>query len=749
MNRGNHFIAATVALLATLLAGCFDGDNKQGGADNQSRTFEGRAVKGVIRHGLVAADEYVDGGWQAFSSGATDADGRFHIDLSDARGPVRIVISADHQTRMVCDAVAGCDGAAFGDDVLPPENFRMITMVPRSQRSGEIAVTPLTHLAASWIESLPEEVQPTDEVIRLAQHRVADLFGLSNNFATTLPLDITADEVTTDHGAVLHAVVGASFAGVASLRGEDVQSVMDQYAADFAERAGQLTVLSLESETLGMDLITQAGQALLDELSDPEMRQALLDSLNNMVARWSGESQSYAGGFDNVDPQDVASAMVLLDDLDHYMNRAAAGAALAMEMGLGGHAGWSYASTEAAQDTSSLVRVVLESVLVGQHLSQLHETINYLPEDVLEQVLAMNCIDLYGAPEFSALNLEPGFMHYCIAERELRISGERLGQQVDAVLDVPVFVPGEDPQLTLRGHQGAEASFANATATATLSGTLRLITDGISTDGNGNLLPVRLGMDANIAFSLQPAQASAAYSGHLDGGITLDMNGFFSDVPALAANIRSAVIEDPMGRELWSLHSAGVCGDSQPLELAIGEHSVLDACYGFRFPGLPDMTFTSAGTLDGLFTLGGEILVGISKGYSIAQSLAGVDPSVLVLSARSALHILDTERGERRYQLDLNNARLDASLVNTGDSLSFRLVSLEGGYIVSGDTLVATVHSDWRKLGGTIKFADGQPDRQFGLAMLDEVDNGALQLLSFLASDISTALATRPVMPAL
>ena len=58
-------VLATIALAV----GCGGSSSpaSSAGGDPSPRLFEGRAVKGVVRHGLVEVHQYVEGGWQAVS----------------------------------------------------------------------------------------------------------------------------------------------------------------------------------------------------------------------------------------------------------------------------------------------------------------------------------------------------------------------------------------------------------------------------------------------------------------------------------------------------------------------------------------------------------------------------------------------------------------------------------------------------------------------------------------------------------
>lgn len=251
------------------------------------RNLEGRAVKGVIRHGVLEAHEFSGGLWQLLSVGFTDADGFFNIDLTGVANPVRISVTADANTRILCDALSGCGEVAFGGETLPPENFRLVTILPSDYAGAAIAVTPLTYLAAHWIESMPAGLPVTDDLINMANARVADLFGLSPDFIGDLPLDLTDTEELDGSGALLHSVLAASFSGVAYANGADLQMVLDLYAAEFAGLAGQLLVATdFNTMQPGLDLIQQVASGLLQALVDESSRAALLASVDDLIARW-------------------------------------------------------------------------------------------------------------------------------------------------------------------------------------------------------------------------------------------------------------------------------------------------------------------------------------------------------------------------------------------------------------------------------------------------------------------------------
>jgi hypothetical protein len=734
----------TAALALLLLAAC--GGNSNGSGQNPgeppeqpvARSFEGRAVKGVIRHGLVEAHEFSAGVWQLIATGFTDADGFFDIDLSDSTGPVRITIRADASTRIVCDAIGGCGEVAVGEETLPPADFRLLTMVPSGEQGGQIAVTPLTHIAARWIEQLPAGLPVTDALINMAHARVADLFSLSPDYAWQLPLDLTDASEHVGAASMLHALLGASFSGIAYSENIDLQILLEAYATEFAGLAGQLLV-NTDSEAMrpGLDLIRALAQATLELIDSEDSRNELLASINNLIARWGDNPMTSAGGISELNPQEFAAGMVLLNDLHHYLGLAGideSGSFLTTQMA---QLQWLYNTSTARGHTAGLITIVAETAVLSLIGSMSGLLLEQLDEEIRQALLEQNCLDMSQVEQVAGLNLAEGYAVFCIAESELRLDGVRHGQQIDVVIGVAPLSLAAPMEYSLRGGGDAPmASVVSATSTGTLAGTMTLTIAGFNTDPVLDIANLNITVALQGAGSLVNNSSGQGFDVSLDASGELDLAGLSSGEPVLLLQINDGQLTSPFGDQLWALTDPVFCQGRLPLNIAIADTAALDACFGFEAFGMPEMHMTVGGTLAGLFEFIGQILAGLGTfSGSFADLVNGLDPSVLTLLGDARLKIIDASRIDdghtiRDYQFGLDNNRLDVTFANTGDELTFYATSLDGGYIFSGSTLIATVHSDWHNLGATLKFTDGSEDRHYFLGSVgDVIDENLVQLL--------------------
>ncbi|MCK5874273.1 MAG: hypothetical protein KAG82_06245 [Alcanivoracaceae bacterium] len=735
-------ISRISALLLMMLLGACGGDSRV--ADNDVvvdpepvvRNLEGRAVKGVIRHGVVEAHEYSGGNWQLLSVGFTDADGFFDIDLTGVTNPVRITVVADANTVILCDALPGCGEVAFGGETLPPENFRLVTILPSDYAGEGIAVTPLTYLAAHWIESMPAGLPVTDALINMANARVADLFGLGPDFIGDLPLDLTDEAELDGAGAMLHSVLAASFSGVAYANGADLQMLLDLYADEFADLAGQLVVATdFNSMRPGLDLIQQVANGLLQALVDESSREALLASVDDLIARWGENPLTTAGGAFAYDQQAFDDAMVLLDDLDYYLHQAGideSASFLATQMD---QLNWLYNDDISRADTVGLVRVMTESIAFAVFGTLSEAMIAGLTPE--EQAALGNCIDMSSLPEMAALALPEGYATYCRNEQILTVTGERHGQQVEVVMELPALALDAPMQFALRGLEiGSAASVSNATAVGELEGELTVSITGFSLDQPVSITDIAVTVQIQGSGSIfrvssqegHPVAAGDGFSGFLQAGGELNLGAVVNGGTLLSLSVQDGELTSPFGDALWALDSA-FCQGRPPLLVEIGELSSLSACFAFDAFGLPEMQVTAGGELSGLYELIEQLLSGAEGGSGdLASLIGGLDPSVLSLLGNATLKVLDDQRGERSYAFALNNNRVDASLVGTESGLSFYVTSLNGGYIISGSTLVATVNAEWQSLGATLLLANGER-RSYLLGPISDVADDDLMAL--------------------
>jgi len=304
-------------------------------------------------------------------------------------------------------------------------------------------------------------------------------------------------------------------------------------------------------------------------------------------------------------------------------------------------------------------------------------------------------------------------------------------------MELPALALDAPMQFGLRGFEaGSPALVSNTTAVGQLEGELAISISGFSLDQPVDIADIVVNVQLQGAGSIvrvshqegHPVAAEDSFSGFLQAGGELNLGAVVNGGTLLSVSVQDGELTSPFGDALWALNST-FCQGRPPLLLEVGELSSLSACFAFDAFGMPEMQVTAAGELSGLYDLIGQLLSGAEGGAGDLASLTnGLDPSVLSLLGNATLKVIDLERGERSYAFAVNNNRVDASLIGSNGSLSFYLTSLNGGYIVSGSTLVATVNAEWQSLGATLSLANGER-RSYLLGPVSDVADDDLMAL--------------------
>lgn len=236
-------------LLATtmLLGACGDDDaGRSGGQANSpgASTVSSSAVKGVIHNGVVTARRWHDGQWSDVATALTREDGSFSLPLGSATpGILRIDLSAAGdgvQTRMRCDAPAGCGDAVFGD-WQPLDDVPQLRTWAEVDAAGNVVVMPLTPLSTMvvrYAESL--DGMPEAAAFAFARQRLAQVLGVSPDALMARPGDITSPTfvAAASPDQLRISLLSAAFAQVAP--GMELQAVVDAFASAFADSNGRL-----------------------------------------------------------------------------------------------------------------------------------------------------------------------------------------------------------------------------------------------------------------------------------------------------------------------------------------------------------------------------------------------------------------------------------------------------------------------------------------------------------------------------
>jgi VCBS repeat-containing protein len=241
----------------------------------------GRAVKGVLANALVEAfvyDSYDtdtrDHVWSTLGTTTTDANGYFGFDLGTQTKPVRIRVTTNASTTMVCDAPSGCllsPPAIFGESGAPAEGMILDTIVSGSDFAGAIAVTPMTHMAATWLQAFPQALD--DNNVLLGHRRLAKLFGFNDEtYVNQRAIDLTdsfevSQALNDDEDRVRHAIFAASLQETAVVAGLSIDSVADNVGLIFGLLGGQMPLKSGVIDVSTLNLVDESQG--LDENGDP------------------------------------------------------------------------------------------------------------------------------------------------------------------------------------------------------------------------------------------------------------------------------------------------------------------------------------------------------------------------------------------------------------------------------------------------------------------------------------------------
>jgi len=235
MRTRTVFRGLLTGLAALILAGCDIEDDPvlptEGPASSSKISnviLGGGAAKGIISHGNVVAEELDANGTAIARVGSTvtgvDGSYRLTIDRDYRGGPIRVTVSADENTRMKCDALAGCgmrtDDIADSDTVIDfgewykPGSLTMTALVAeaRSNDSLVVSITPYTHLAA---RRAMETGSLSAAGIYNANSEVSNLLG-GIDILNTHHMDIT-DARQLRGGSAMEIAYAAFSAAIASL----------------------------------------------------------------------------------------------------------------------------------------------------------------------------------------------------------------------------------------------------------------------------------------------------------------------------------------------------------------------------------------------------------------------------------------------------------------------------------------------------------------------------------------------------
>ncbi len=251
--------------------------NATDGSDTGTQSFDitvnaepavaGRAVKGVLANAPVEAAVYAgldaegEHSWNVIGTTTTDANGYFGFNLGTQSAPVRVRVTTDAETTMVCDTPSGClvsPPANFGESGTPAAGMILDTIVSGADFAGPVAVTPMTHMAATWLQAFPQALD--DNNVLLAHKRLAVLFGFTDDTYVSQRVPDLTDAfernfaLSSDEQALRHAIFSASLQETAIVASLPIDSLTENIGLIFGLLGGQMPLKSgeLDVSTLGL-----------------------------------------------------------------------------------------------------------------------------------------------------------------------------------------------------------------------------------------------------------------------------------------------------------------------------------------------------------------------------------------------------------------------------------------------------------------------------------------------------------------
>ncbi|MDD2343607.1 MAG: hypothetical protein PHV54_12065 [Tolumonas sp.] len=312
-------LTLAVAISSALLTACGGGGGSSTSATPTTYTVSGTAAKGIIQHGIVTAKEYVNQNWSTVGSATTDDQGNYTLALTNySGGPLKIEITADANTTMKCDNVAGCgNSSTFGSPIALTSDFSMAAILPSVSTTtlSNVPVTPYTNMAAHKAETaLTATTSATERTaaVNNALSQVTSLVGF--NVATTPAVDITANNFS-------------STATVDEQRAAAMSAALMKFTSDSTNVAAVVSQLGTALEDGKIDSTdaispTQLQQAWSDTITDPTMKtllssdtQAAITNQASYITQNTAEDGSLTPVVsDNYGDTDVAKAKTLITD---------------------------------------------------------------------------------------------------------------------------------------------------------------------------------------------------------------------------------------------------------------------------------------------------------------------------------------------------------------------------------------------------------------------------------------------------
>lgn len=483
-------------LASTLLLGaCGDDDSSRSGGTQSSSPasplVSSSAVKGVIHNGVVTARRWQDGQWSDVATALTREDGSFSLPLGSSAPPgiLRIDLSAAGdgvQTRMRCDAPAGCGDAAFGDwqDLDDVPQLRTWAEVDAAGNVVVMPLTPLSTMVVRYAESL--DGVPDAAAFAFARQRLAQVLGVGTDALMARPGDITSPAfvAAASPDQLRMSLLSAAFAQVAP--GMEPQAVIDAFASAFTDGNGRL--LQQGGSGASLALLLEAAVQVGVHVGADATRLQSTEWLDRLAVLNADEFTALpAARFDSA--AFLSGLGALGEDVQRVMRESGATSLehlVAKELS---EFGWLL-----GPDTPAVVQVVMQSVVYSL-MGAVY--LDVLPSSYAEFPLVSGELNAVLKRKTATL------------PDRLVISGSHLGLQVDVTIDLTSFRRGAaDRRFVYR----AVGSVAGERIDAGIDGSL--VIESHETD----LAPLLAAIDQIASGSGDLSSLATAVAGMLENG---------------------------------------------------------------------------------------------------------------------------------------------------------------------------------------------------------------------------------------
>lgn len=454
-----------------LLAACSNSSGSSGSADEStasSQSVSGNAVKGVLKNAVVVAFELNANGTRMadpVGTTRTDNNGEYSLPLSASYGGgvLEVIIRADAQTRMTCDAER-CGDTEFGDDVSLPATFELTRLSQPEPGAATVSapVSAWTTLASNRAKTLlsSNPGEGLELALAKANRSVSDLVGydvekVQPKGLSQLGADSNADDVQS---AVLNAVI----ADFIYQSGQDFGAAFNDFAGSLSD--GRID----DNDNFNVGELVERTRAVIarNPIQNAEAADRINQSLEFLEVAGNFDAGKVEAGVQDPDATLADKIDAFKDFLSRVRSFGVALDDLAAEGTLENAIGADEDTLTAIFDEDTVGAIMLSAEIVGQALNAVIddpevETITLTnPDDPMQQV---------GEATLTVTEGDDG------ESFELALVGEATGQTTFAPFELTLAAPvpfslltddnaeltalAESNDITLNGQMGDENSF--------------------------------------------------------------------------------------------------------------------------------------------------------------------------------------------------------------------------------------------------------------------------------------------------